>query len=101
MRSNRSGSQLLGFRRAFVLMMVLAIINERAAVEKRLKVAWSGRLEMIAGRMVEALASVAIDDQGADEVIVRGQNGELLSGRSFRVRGGNVIAADFRLAEAV
>ncbi len=34
---------------------VLAIINERAAVEKRLESAWGGRLERLSQRLVEAL----------------------------------------------
>jgi hypothetical protein len=115
MRIDRPGTQLIGFRRAFVLLMllvvlpsaglsgfgVLAIINERAAVEKRLEVAWSGRLEMIAGRIVEALAAISIDDSATNGVVVRGHKGAVLSGRSFRVRGGAVMAPDPRLVEAL
>ncbi|HZA51198.1 MAG TPA: ATP-binding protein, partial [Myxococcaceae bacterium] len=53
------------------------------------------------GRVVEALAAVSIDDTAADGVVVRGHKGKVLSGRSFRVRGGAVMAPDPRLAEAL
>ena len=60
---------LLSFRRTFALLVllvvlpsaglsgfgVLAIINERAAVEKRLEAAWSGRLQAIAGKLKRVL----------------------------------------------
>jgi two-component system phosphate regulon sensor histidine kinase PhoR len=115
MRLSRSRTELLGFRRAFVLLIllvvlpsaglsgfgVLAIINERAAVEKRLNVAWSGRLEMIAARLVETLAAISIEDSEQGAVVVRGHKGGVLSGRSFRIRGDTVTAGDPRLVQAV
>ena len=61
--------ELLSFRRTFVLLLllvalpsaalsgfgVLAIINERAAVEKRLASAWNGKLHVLAERLQGAL----------------------------------------------
>lgn len=62
---------LLSFRRTFTLMLltvvlpsaglsgfgVLAIINERAAVEKRLEAAWSGRLRELSRPLLEQAQS--------------------------------------------
>jgi signal transduction histidine kinase len=67
--------ELLSFRRTFALLIllvvvpsaglsgfgVLAIINERAAVEKRLEAAWTGRLTTLATRLEPALSSMPTD----------------------------------------
>ncbi|MFN0062939.1 MAG: sensor histidine kinase [Myxococcaceae bacterium] len=76
--------RLLSFRRAFALLLLLvvlpslglsgfgivAIVNERAAVEKRLAVAWGVRVEEAASRLVAALtgAEVIVTPKGLDVV---------------------------------
>jgi two-component system, OmpR family, phosphate regulon sensor histidine kinase PhoR len=67
--------ELLSFRRTFALLIllvvvpsaglsgfgVLAIINERAAVEKRLEAAWTGRLATLWQRLEPALGTLPTD----------------------------------------
>ncbi|HYX91129.1 MAG TPA: ATP-binding protein [Myxococcaceae bacterium] len=114
MRLNRPRAQLIGFRRAFALLILLvvipsaglsgfgvvAIINERAAVEKRLGVAWAGRLELIASRLTTELATLSIAESDPG-LVVRGRDGAVLSADRFRLRGGNVLTDDPRLSSAV
>lgn len=66
---------LLSFRRTFALVIllvvvpsaglsgfgVLAIINERAAVEKRLETVWAGRLETLQARVLDALDGAQVE----------------------------------------
>lgn len=66
--------ELLSFRRTFALLIVLvvlpsaglsgfgvlAIINERAAVEKRVEAAWAGRLSTVADLLATALENVEV-----------------------------------------
>jgi signal transduction histidine kinase len=67
-------NELLSFRRTFVLFLllvalpsaalsgfgVLAIINERAAVEKRLAASWTGKLHILSERLTTALGGAII-----------------------------------------
>ncbi len=69
--SRSSPSVILSFRRTFALLIVLvvlpsaglsgfgvvAIINERAAVEKRLEATWQGTLEALAEELPATLRS--------------------------------------------
>ncbi len=105
---------LLSFRRTFSLLLllvvlpsaglsgfgVLAIINERAAVEKRIEVAWSERLQATAGKLKAALdtAAVSADDSG---LVVTGEGGVRLSDTGFRLTPTAVQTADPRLRLAL
>ena len=67
--------ELLSFRRTFALLMVLvavpsagltglgvvAILNERAAVEKRLASVWQDRLDTLSTRLRQALEASTVD----------------------------------------
>ncbi|MCY1075030.1 sensor histidine kinase [Archangium lansingense] len=108
-------SIILSFRRTFALLIVLvvlpsaglsgfgvvAIINERAAVEKRLEATWQGTLETLTEDLPAALRSARF-------VLVDGQprlvtsDGRLLSTpASFRVEGKQVSSPDAELAAAL
>ncbi len=104
----------LSFRRTFTLLVllvvvpsaalsgfgVLAIINERAAVEKRLEAVWSGRLEdaVRALRAQLSLASVTVD---GDTVRVRTSDGVELTEASFVWDGSELRSNDPRLKAAL
>ncbi len=111
--------ELLSFRRTFALVIllvvlpsaglsgfgVLAIINERAAVEKRLTGLWEVKLER-AGRAVEEalLAAVATAPDGSLQVIARKPGagaGRLLSDVAFQVEGTEVRCVDARLRQVL
>ena len=112
--SNHRSTEAVGFRRAFTLLILLvvlpsaglsgfgvvAIINERAAVEKRLETAWSGRLAAISDDLVEALGKARMTED-ASGVSVHTPNGLLLSEGWFRVQNDEVTASDPRLKQAV
>ncbi len=67
--------ELLSFRRTFALLMVLvalpsagltglgvvAILNERAAVEKRLGAVWQDRLDTLGTRLRQVLEASSVD----------------------------------------
>ncbi len=95
------------FRKGFLLLMlmvvgpsaglstfgVLAIVNERAAVEKRLEATWAGRLDALAGRVMVALETTRRD------VVPGGLHVELPSGQTlsehrFALEGGRIFADD-------
>jgi two-component system phosphate regulon sensor histidine kinase PhoR len=111
--TNPPGLELASFWRTFAWLMalvvlpsaglsgfgVLAIINERAAVEKRLEAAWGGKLEQLGQQLQEALtgASVSETEQG---LVVRWE-GAVLSGPGFRVRAGELQAGDAALRTAL
>lgn len=100
-----------GFRRTFALLVLLvvlpsaglsgfgvvAIINERAAVEQRLERAWQGRLDGIASQMAAVLASARLELQG-EALSAKAPDGTALPGTPFLVRGGKVETADPRLS---
>jgi signal transduction histidine kinase len=101
--------QLLSFRRTFAWLIllvvvpsaglsgfgVLAIINERAAVEKRLGAAWMGRLDTVGQRLRAWIedAAVAPYEDGLDVSLA----GERVSDGRFSIKGGAPAAADPRL----
>ncbi len=105
-------SEAVGFRRAFTLLILLvvlpsaglsgfgvvAIINERAAVEKRLETAWAGRLAAMSDALMRALGQARlVEDPNA--VLVHSPGGDLLSDAWFRVHGEEVTASDPRLKQ--
>lgn len=93
--------ELLSFRRTFTLLILLvvlpsaglsgfgvvAIINERAAVEKRLESLWAGRLETARATLLEALNDPEV------------QSG--LSGAGFTVDEGGVRSPDPQVESVV
>jgi signal transduction histidine kinase len=94
---------VLSFRRTFALLILLivvpsaglsgfgvvAIINERAAVEKRLEAAWHGTLEALARELPQALRQARFQERDGIWELVDAQ-GRVLSATSFQVRGGQV-----------
>ena len=91
--------ELLSFRRTFALVIllvvlpsaglsgfgVLAIINERAAVEKRLAVTWGRRLEAVAEGLRVALAEAEVVPlQSALSVRAHGLAAGPMSGFGYR-----------------
>ena len=108
-------SIILSFRRTFALLVVLvvlpsaglsgfgvvAIINERAAVEKRLEAAWKGTLESLAEQLPAALRSASFQRVDGRLRLVD-PDGRLLSTHdSFLLRGKQVQTADAELASAL
>lgn len=79
---------------------VLAIVNERAAVEKRLELIWSGKLQAVGDDLLVTLreARVTSSDNG---LIIEDANREALSDASFVLRGEAVTTADPKLRAAV
>jgi len=63
---------------------VLAIINERAAVEKRLEAAWGGRLERLEQRLLEALPHNAPVESGRLGPLVQSLGSEESGGEPVR-----------------
>ncbi len=105
---------LTSFRRTFALLILLvalpsaglsgfgvvAIINERAAVEKRLEAAWSGRLMKVSTELTTALESAHVEVQ-ADRLVLTGTDGASLSDVGFTVTHEAVDSPDPRLKAAV
>ena len=110
----KASRQLLSFRRTFAWLMllvavpsaglsgfgVLAIINERTAVEKRLASAFAGRLELLETRLSAALehAQVAQTPEG---LAVIGLDRVLWSETPFLAKDGQVRSPDAKLAALV
>ena len=104
--------ELLSFRRTFALLIllvvvpsaglsgfgVLAIINERAAVEKRLEAVWTGRLSNISARLTAALDTVLVR-VGPKGLEVETRAGERISEFGF-VLGPNGYSSDDKRLEA-
>ncbi|HET9451588.1 MAG TPA: two-component sensor histidine kinase, partial [Aggregicoccus sp.] len=102
------------FRRTFALLLLLvvlpsaglsgfgvvAIINERAAVEKRLEAAWTGTLEGLSETLPEALRSAQLVPVGAHRTLV-GPGGRVLSESDFRWSEGEVQTDDPALRAAL
>ncbi|WNG50078.1 two-component sensor histidine kinase [Archangium minus] len=113
--SSSQPSIILSFRRTFALLIVLvvlpsaglsgfgvvAIINERAAVEKRLEAVWQGTLESLAEELPMLLRSSRFElVDGKPRLVAPG--GRLLSTQaSFRVEGQQVTTSDTELAAAL
>jgi signal transduction histidine kinase len=107
-------SIILSFRRTFALLIVLvvlpsaglsgfgvvAIINERAAVEKRLEAAWQGTLEALSMELPAALRSARFEQVNGETRLV-GPGGHVLSTHSFHVEGPQVRTRDTELASAL
>jgi len=106
--------ELLSFRRTFALLMVLvavpsagltglgvvAILNERAAVEKRLALVWQDRLETLSTRFRQALdASTVVPVEG--RVQVTAPSGLQLAGESFRLSRDVLESPDIDLVAAL
>jgi signal transduction histidine kinase len=102
---------ILSFRRTFALLILLvvlpsaglsgfgvvAIINERAAVEKRLEAAWQGTLEALAQELPSALRAARFESRG-DTLRLVAPDGRVLSQSSFRLEGSHVQSQDTELA---
>ncbi|MDC0713871.1 ATP-binding protein [Stigmatella sp. ncwal1] len=105
---------VLSFRRTFALLIVLvvlpsaglsgfgvvAIINERAAVEKRLEAAWHGTLKALAKDLPQELRQARFVERGGELELVT-TPGRVISEASFRVEGGKVICSDAALSAAL
>jgi len=90
--------ELLSFRRTFALLMVLvavpsagltglgvvAILNERAAVEKRLAAGWQDRLDSLSTRFRQALDASSVE-RVPGGLLVTAPSGLPLSGDGFRL----------------
>ncbi len=106
--------ELLSFRRTFALLMVLvavpsagltglgvvAILNERAAVEKRLALVWQDRLETLTTRFRQALEASTVSREDAG-LRVTAPSGLLLSGAGFRLAHDALESADSDLVAAL
>lgn len=107
-------SVILSFRRTFALLIVLvvlpsaglsgfgvvAIINERAAVEKRLEAAWKGTLEALAEELPRELRSASLIERSGEPVLVT-RGGRVLSESGFRVDAEGVHTDEAPLAAAL
>jgi len=77
---------------------VLAIINERAAVEKKIEAAWGGRLEALAQSLNQTLSDSQLVLDSVPPAFVA-PDGLILSDASFRIVDGQVSTEDTTLAE--
>src|SRR5262249_40552141 len=107
--------KLLSFRRTFTLLLllvvlpsaalsgfgVLAIVNERAAVEKRLEAAWGGKLEALGKRLEAQLKAGGVRQTDSGSPALFSPSGTLLSDATFTVRESAVKAEDPRLQAAL
>jgi two-component system, OmpR family, phosphate regulon sensor histidine kinase PhoR len=105
--------ELLSFRRTFALLIllvvlpsaalsgfgVLAIINERAAVEKRLEAAWGGRLKAVQQHLDGALAAAQV--RGTDPLVMAGPGEVVLTEAAFLFADGALTTDDARLKSAL
>jgi two-component system, OmpR family, phosphate regulon sensor histidine kinase PhoR len=105
---------LTSFRRTFALLILLvvlpsaglsgfgvvAIINERAAVEKRLESAWSGRLLKVTADLRQTLESALIQRMD-DRLVLTLSSGLELTDVGFTVNGEVVESPDPKLKAAV
>ena len=106
--------ELLSFRRTFALLIllvvvpsaglsgfgVLAIINERAAVEKRLEAVWSGRLSGISSRLTAALDASRVT-AGENGLELETRAGLGLSEHGFVLTASSFASDDKRLEAAL
>lgn len=108
-----ASADFLSFRRTFTLLILLvvlpsaglsgfgvvAIVNERAAVEKRLEAVWSGRLASAQAELLNAFANATV--KSTEPTLVLERDGERLTDIGFSFRAGEVESADARIATAV
>ncbi|MGZ6034529.1 MAG: sensor histidine kinase [Myxococcaceae bacterium] len=106
--------ELLSFRRTFALLMVLvavpsagltglgvvAILNERAAVEKRLAAVWQDRLDTLSTRLRQALDASTVE-RADGAVRVTAPSGLRLSGAGFRLSRDVLESPDTELVAAL
>ncbi len=112
---NSPPSVILSFRRTFALLIVLvvlpsaglsgfgvvAIINERAAVEKRLEAAWQGTLETLEEELPAALRASSFERVEGKPRLVSSDGRLLSTAVSFELAGKEVRTADPELATAL
>ncbi|WP_224242039.1 sensor histidine kinase [Hyalangium gracile] len=112
--SRASPPIVMNFRRTFALLILLvvlpsaglsgfgvvAIINERAAVEKRLEAAWHGTLEALAEELPLMLREARFVERAGVWRLVTAE-GQVLSEVPFVVREGKVESPDAALTAAL
>lgn len=105
--------ELTSFRRTFTLLILLvvlpsaglsgfgivAIINERAAVEKRLEGVWAGRLASAQAELLGAFGDATVTSK--DPTLTLEYDGTPLTDVGFNIRGDDVESNDPRIATAV
>ncbi|MDP3157322.1 MAG: HAMP domain-containing sensor histidine kinase [Archangium sp.] len=105
--------ELLSFRRTFtrlILLVVLpsagllafgivGIVNERAAVEKRIEVLWTGRLATAQNELADAFADAQVRSTSPTLVLQRGSL--QLTDVGFTVSAGEVVCEDPRITAAL
>jgi two-component system phosphate regulon sensor histidine kinase PhoR len=105
--------EFLSFRRTFTLLIVLvvlpsagltgmgivAIINERAAVEKRLEAAWNARLATVMAELRGAFEAATLEAETPDLVV--STRGLRLTDTGFRLEYGKLTSTEPRLASAL
>ncbi|MDX2014403.1 MAG: ATP-binding protein [Myxococcaceae bacterium] len=110
--ANPQTADFLSFRRTFTLLILLvvlpsaglsgfgvvAIVNERAAVEKRLEASWAGRLASAWREVNARLGALTVVAESPLRVESRGV---ALLESTFDVRGDEVVAEDARLVAVV
>jgi signal transduction histidine kinase len=113
--SSSQPSVILSFRRTFALLILLvvlpsaglsgfgvvAIINERAAVEKRLEATWQGTLASLAEDLPAALRSARFELVDGQPRLVAPDGRTLSTKATFRLEGQQVITSDTELAAAL
>jgi two-component system, OmpR family, phosphate regulon sensor histidine kinase PhoR len=105
--------ELLSFRRTFALLIllvvvpsaalsgfgVLAIINERAAVEKRLEADWAGRLIGVQRNLLAAIEAAQV--KGTEPLVVTTADDAVLTESGFRLEAGALATDDARIKAAL
>ncbi|MFT3838552.1 MAG: HAMP domain-containing sensor histidine kinase [Myxococcaceae bacterium] len=105
--------ELTSFRRTFTLVILLvvlpsaglsgfgvvAIINERAAVEKRLEAAWGGRVDKAALQLQQTLAGATVAQK--DPLILTLADGTVATDEAFSVTRDTVETPDPKLKAAL
>ena len=79
---------------------VLAIVNERAAVERRLELIWSGKLLSVGDDLLGSLRRAKMTSSEAG-LVVHDEHGVQLSDSSFALNGEVVTADDPKVRSAV
>lgn len=107
--------ELLSFRRTFALLIllvvvpsaalsgfgVLAIINERAAVEKRLQAAWAEKLDSLEEKLDGELKASRLARSPGEELTLLAPDGSRLSNATFTYLGDSIESSDPRLKAAL
>src|SRR6202158_5580219 len=103
--------ELLSFRRTFALLIllvvvpsaalsgfgVLAIINERAAVEKRLQAAWAEKLDSLEEKLERELKASRLAGSRGEELTLLASDGARLSDATFTYLDDSIESSDPRL----